>query len=71
MTSSTSYKRRNDVTLCNYVKLAIDVNKGVCCGLEIFLVVYQLVEYVNDNNYAEFYDPSYHRYSERHLSVFS
>ena len=28
-----------------------------------------LVEYVKDNYYARFYDPSYHRYSERHLSV--
>ena len=27
------------------------------------------VEYAKDNNYARFYDPSYHRYSERHLSV--
>ena len=29
-----------------------------------------LVEYVNDNYYARIYDPSYHRYSERHLSVY-
>ena len=28
-----------------------------------------LVEYVKDNYYARFYDPRYHRYSERHLSV--
>ena len=28
-----------------------------------------LVEYVNDNDYARFYYPSYHRHSERHLSV--
>ena len=29
-----------------------------------------LVEYVKDNYYARFYDPSYHRYSERHFSVY-
>ena len=28
-----------------------------------------LVEYVKDNYYARFYDPSYHMYRERHLSV--
>ena len=28
-----------------------------------------LVEYAKDNNYPRFYDPSYYRYSERHLSV--
>ena len=28
-----------------------------------------LVEYFKDNYYARFYDSSYHRYSERHLSV--
>ena len=28
-----------------------------------------LVEYVKDNFYARFYDPSYHRYRERHFSV--
>ena len=28
-----------------------------------------LVEYVKDNHYARFYDPSYHRYRERHFSV--
>ena len=28
-----------------------------------------LVEYVKDNHYAMFNDPSYHRYSERILSV--
>ena len=28
-----------------------------------------LVEYVKDSYYASFYDPSYHWYSERHLSV--
>ena len=28
-----------------------------------------LVEFVKDNYYARFYDPSYHRYRERHLSV--
>ena len=28
-----------------------------------------LVEYVKDNYYARFYDPSYQMYSERHLSV--
>ena len=28
-----------------------------------------LVEYVKDNYYSRFYDPSDHRYSERHLSV--
>ena len=30
---------------------------------------YMLVEYVKHNYYARFYDPSYHSYSERHLSV--
>ena len=28
-----------------------------------------LVEYVKDNYYALFYDPSYHRYREIHFSV--
>ena len=28
-----------------------------------------LVEYVKDNNYARFHDPSYHRYRESHFSV--
>ena len=28
-----------------------------------------LVENVKDNYYAMLYDPSYHRFSERHLSV--
>ena len=28
-----------------------------------------LVEYVKDNYYAKFHDPSYHRYRERHLSI--
>ena len=28
-----------------------------------------LVEYVKDNNYARFHDPSYHWYRERHLSI--
>ena len=30
---------------------------------------YMPVEYVKDNYYAKFYDPSYHRYSESHLTV--
>ena len=29
-----------------------------------------LREYFKDNHYAKFYDPSYHRYSESHLSIF-
>ena len=28
-----------------------------------------LKEYVKDNYYTRFYDPSYHRYRERHFSV--
>ena len=28
-----------------------------------------LVEYVKDNYYASFLDPSYHRYKERHFSI--
>ena len=28
-----------------------------------------LVEYVKDNYYARFHDPSYHRYRDRHFSV--
>ena len=28
-----------------------------------------LVEYVKDNYYARFRDPSYHRYRERHFSI--
>ena len=28
-----------------------------------------LVEYVNDNHYARFYDPCYHRYRERHFRI--
>ena len=28
-----------------------------------------LVEYVKDNYYAWFHDPSYHRYRERHFSI--
>ena len=28
-----------------------------------------LVEFVQDNYYARFYDPSYHRYRERHFSI--
>ena len=28
-----------------------------------------LVEYVKDNYYARFHDPSYQRYRERHFSV--
>ena len=28
-----------------------------------------LVEYVKDNYYARFHDPSYHRYRERHFSI--
>ena len=29
-----------------------------------------LVEYVKDNYNARFHDPSYHRYRERHFSIF-
>ena len=32
---------------------------------------YMLVEYDKDNYYARFHDPSYHRYRERHLSIFN
>ena len=28
-----------------------------------------LVEYVKENYYARFHDPSYNRYRERHLSI--
>ena len=28
-----------------------------------------LVEYVKDNNYPRFHDPSYHRYRERHFRI--
>ena len=28
-----------------------------------------LVEYVKDNYYARFHDPSYHRYRERHFNI--
>ena len=28
-----------------------------------------LVEYVNDNYYARFHDPNFHRYRERKVSV--
>ena len=28
-----------------------------------------LVEYVEENYYARFHDPSYHRYRERHFST--
>ena len=28
------------------------------------------VEYVKDNYYARFHDPRYHRYIERHISIF-
>ena len=28
-----------------------------------------LVEYVKENYYARFHDPSYYRYRERHLSI--
>ena len=27
------------------------------------------VEYVKDNYYARFHDPTYHRYIERHFSI--
>ena len=30
-----------------------------------------LVEYVKDNYYARFHDPRYHRYRERHFTIFS
>ena len=33
------------------------------------MVTAVLVEYVKDNNYAMFHDPSYHMYRERHFSV--
>ena len=28
-----------------------------------------LIEYVKDNYYARFHDPSYHKYRERHFSI--